>query len=184
MEDPAQCTYLAAPHLVRTEKFCCALARAPVIVSIGWVEACIREERIVKPDEFLLRDPTNEKRLGVNLAKSLSRAKANKGRLLEGQTVYCTPGVQGGGYGVFKNIVEANGGVCVLFRTAKRPANAPDSDKLVLLTDSTADKKLWQKFEGMAANYEKEWHIFKPDWLLETAMNQKVLWSDRYKVEE
>lgn len=156
-----------------------------MIVSIGWVEACISEERIVEADEFLLKDPTNEKRLRVNLAKSLARARENKGKLLEGQAVYCTPGVQGGGYEVFRKIVEANGGVCVLFRTAKRPANVPDSDNMVLLSgDSAVDRKLWPKFEGMAANSEKEWYIYRPDWLLEMAMNQKVVWSDSYKIEE
>ena len=179
VDDPAACTYLAAPKLVRTEKFCCALARAPVIVSTKWVETCINEGRLVETAPYLLVDTEGEKRLGIKLSTSLARAKENKGNLLEGQAVYCTPGVHGG-YEVCRRIVEANGGVCVLFKTAKRPANVPDSEKMVLLSsDGAADKKIWPKFQALAHNSGRECKIYKSDWVLELAMAQQVDWSGR-----
>jgi len=183
VQEPGQCNYLAAPHLVRTEKFCCALARAPVVVSTDWVEVCISQERLVKPDTYLLVDPNGEKRLNVNLEASLARAKVNRGRLLEGQAIYCTAGVHGG-YDVCRRITVANGGVCIQFRTPKRPANAPDSEKMVLLSgDSSADRKLWFKFQNMAEGLHREWHIYRADWILDAAMHQLVDWNDKYKAE-
>jgi hypothetical protein len=147
------------------------------------VETCIREERIVESDDYLLKDPEGEKRLSVNLAESLARAKKNRGKLLEGQTVYCTPGVHGG-FEVCKRIVDANGGVCILFKTPKRPANAPDSERIVLLSsDAPGCKKQWPRFEGMAKSMGRDWAIYKSDWLLETAMNQQVVWADKYNVQ-
>ncbi|KAA8908448.1 BRCT domain-containing protein [Sphaerosporella brunnea] len=182
VDDPAQCTHLAAPGLKRTEKFIRALARAPIVVSTDWIEACVREERLVDANDYVLNDPEGEKRLSVELASSLARARENKGKLLEGQTVYCTSGVPGG-FDVCKRIVDANGGVCVLFKTAKRPANAPDSERIVLLSSDSANcKRWWPKFEGMAKRMRREWSIYKSDWLLETAMNQQVAWSKKYNV--
>lgn len=179
--DPASCTHLAAPHMVRTEKFCCALAKAPIIVSTEWPQACLKEDQIVDPEPFILRDSEGEERLKMNLKESLERARKNDGKLLQGQTIYCAPGVHGG-FETYRRIVEANGGVCIAFRMAKKAANVPDSDKLVLLSgDDAGDKKLWKPFIKIAKHTAKDAVIYKPDWLLDLAMTQKVVWSDRYE---
>lgn len=180
--DPAQCTHLAAPQIVRTEKFCCALAKAPIVVSTDWVEACIRSENIVETQPYLLKDPDGEKRLKVNLADSLLRAGENKGHLLRGQAIYCTPGVHGG-YETCRHIVEANGGVCVSFRLMKRAPNTPDSEIMVLLSgDDPVDRKLCRKFQGFARASGKEAYIYRADWLLDLAMTQIITWSSKYAV--
>lgn len=179
--DPASCTHLAAPHMVRTEKFCCALAKAPIIVSTEWPQACLKEDQIVDPEPFILHDSEGEERLKMNLKESLGRARQNDGRLLQGQTIYCAPGVHGG-FETYRRIVEANGGVCIAFRMAKKAANVPDSEKLVLLSgDDAGDKKLWKPFLKIAKNTGKDAVIYKPDWLLDLAMTQKIVWSDRYE---
>lgn len=179
--DPASCTHLAAPHMVRTEKFCCALAKAPIIVSTEWPQVCLKEDKIVDPEPFILRDSEGEERLNMNLKESLERARKNDGRLLQGQTIYCAPGVHGG-FETYRRIVEANGGVCIAFRMAKKATNVPDSDKLVLLSgDDAGDKKLWKPFLKIAKYTGKDAVIYKPDWLLDLAMTQKVVWSDRYE---
>lgn len=41
------CTHLAAAQIVRTEKFLCALAYAPVVVSLKWVEDCIAKDSLL-----------------------------------------------------------------------------------------------------------------------------------------
>lgn len=179
--DPAACTHLAAPHIVRTEKFCCALARAPTVVSTEWPQACLEEGRVVDPEPFILRDSEGEERLRMNLKKSLERARQNGGKLLQGQTIYCAPGVHGG-FETYRKIVEANGGVCIAFRMAKKATNAPDSDKLVLLSgDDVGDKKLWNTFLKIAKSAGKDAVIYKSDWLLDLAMTQRVVWSDQYE---
>jgi hypothetical protein len=182
VEEAAQCTYLAAPQLVRTEKFCCALARAPVIVSTKWVEDCIEQEELLDTDGYLLKDKEGEKRLNLNLAQSLARAKKNGGQLLGGQNVFCTKGVHGG-VEVCRKIVEANGGICVQFKGTKKPANVPDSEKYILLSgDSAADKAMWPKFKTMAHNAGRAFVIYRSDWLLETAMNQQIEWNDKHTI--
>ncbi|KAL7274802.1 regulator of Ty1 Transposition [Rhizina undulata] len=179
--EPTQCTHLAAPHLVRTEKFCCALATAPVVVSTDWPEACLRERKILDAEPYLLEDTEGEKRLNVTLRDSLALAKKNAGKLLAGQTIYCTPGVRGG-FETYKKIVEANGGVCISFRMAKRASNAPDSEKMVLLSsEDPGDKKLWLAFHKMAKSYDKEAVIYGHEWLLDAAMTQKIVWGDKYE---
>lgn len=129
----------------------------------------------------MLRDSEGEERLKMNLRESLERARQNGGRLLQGQTIYCAPGVHGG-FETYKRIVEANGGICIAFRMAKKAANVPDSDKLVLLSgDDMGDKKLWSPFLKIAKNTGKDAVIYRSDWLLDLAMTQKVVWSDKYE---
>ncbi len=114
--DPSQCTHLAAPSMIRTQKFITALAYAPVVLSTDYITHCVQKNSLPSStEEYLLKDETSEKRLGIDLKDSLARAKRNKGTLLAGQVVYCTPSVLGG-METYKAIVEANGGQCLLFR--------------------------------------------------------------------
>lgn len=185
MAEPDKCTHLAAPTLVRTEKFCVSIARAPVIVSTSWVEACLDAQDIVDTEPYLLEDKEGEKRFNVNLKTSLERAKQNNGKLLEGQAVYCAPGVHGG-FEVCKRITEANGGVCILLsaRVTKKPANAPHSENMVLLSgDGAGDTVLWGTFKKMAHAQGSKAMIYRSNWLLNLAMQQKVEWGDKFKVE-
>lgn len=184
--EPDKCTHLAAPQLIRTEKFCRALARAPVVVSISWVDACIKAERIVETDKYLLKDTEGEKRHSVDLQTSLERAKQNKGKLLQGQAVYCAPGVHGG-FEVCKRITEANGGVCIAMtaKVTKKPANAPSCEHMVLLSGETAgDKALWPLFGRLAHGQGSKALIYKGDWLLDLALQQKIEWADKYLVKK
>lgn len=60
-------------------------------------------------DDFLLSDPANEKKLGVNLKDALERAKENKGKLFDGMTFYITPKIPVGTK-LLKNVITAGGG--------------------------------------------------------------------------
>jgi len=137
----------------------------------------------VDTEPYLLRDSDGEKRLSMNLSQSLERARKNDSQLLQGQIIYVTPGVHGG-FETYRKIVEANGGVCLLFRgpPAKRATNVPDSDTLVLLSgDDAADKKFWNPFLKMARTKEKEAVVYRADWLLDLAMTQRVEWTGKYE---
>ena len=46
--------------------------------------ACVVE------DDFLLSDPVNEKKFGVDLKRALERARSSSGKLFEGMTFYIT----------------------------------------------------------------------------------------------
>lgn len=184
--EPEQCTHLAAPKIVRTRNFVCAIAFAPVIVSISWLEACLNESRIVDTNEHLLVDPEGEARLHLNLSDSLSRASKSKGKLLHNYVIYCTPEVKGG-FETCSHIVKANGGVCINFKSGKRGSNLPEGKpqggKLVLLSgDSTGDQRLWKIFVKMAKELGVEPLIYRTDWLLDSAMTQSIVWDDKYLV--
>lgn len=185
--DPAVCTHLAAPHIVRTEKFCCALARAPIIVSTSWISACLSSSTIADTTPHLLHDPAGEQKLNMVLSESLARARANAGQLLAGQTIYCAPNVHGG-FETYRKIVEANGGVCVAFRMGKRvvAAEGGGEERWVLLSsDEEGDRKLWGAFARMVkgAGVGAVPVVVKTDWLLDAAMGQEVRWGGGYEFE-
>lgn len=51
---PLECTHLVALKIVRTEKFLCAMAVAPHIVTDKWVTACVSKKAMQR--ESLMGD--------------------------------------------------------------------------------------------------------------------------------
>ena len=47
MSEGGHCTHLAAPHILRTEKFLCALAYAPIVVSLKWVQDSLEKDTVL-----------------------------------------------------------------------------------------------------------------------------------------
>ncbi|KAK6363613.1 hypothetical protein TWF730_001037 [Orbilia blumenaviensis] len=186
IENPdAHVTHVCAPRVVRTEKFVCALARAPTIVNSSWVDECLKQKTIVDTKSYLLKDAEGEKKLKINLKESLERARENEGKLLEGLTVYVTPNVSPG-FATFKKIVEANAGSAVLFKAVKRGGIAPNKEssitkKLVLLSASE-DEKLWAGFKRMAKESGWDPLVYSTDWLLDAAMTQKLVWGNKFNL--
>ncbi len=115
VQEPSQCTHLAATSMIRTQKFVMALAYGPVVISTSFIDDCVDQGKLLSPDDYVLEDKASEERLGINLRESLARARLNKRQLLRGVTIYVTPTVHGG-VDTYKAIVEANGGVCLPFR--------------------------------------------------------------------
>lgn len=191
-QDPAKCTHLAAPQIVRTQKFICALAYAPVVLSTQFVEQCLAENKKLPPERFELKDPPGEQRLGVTLADATARAKINKGQLLRGYSIYCTENIHGG-YETYKSIVEANGGNCLLYR-ARAATNAATRDSedmdepaqyMYLMSGVTPDEaKLWPKFRKTARAAGKTPRIVKTDWMIDMGLSQRIQWHDYYELTE
>ena len=193
VQDYASCTHLASPRIIRTQKFICALAHAPTILSTDYVDDCLAEGRQLDPDEYLLQDPEYEKAFGYQMSDSIARAKVNKGRLLRGHSIYCTDGVHGG-FDTYKSITEVNGGKCMLYRARAisnpasrlgRDENFSDSESepefVYLLSGTSAEEaKLWPRFRSMAEAMGKTPLIVKTDWLLNLALSQQMTWSDTY----
>ena len=197
-QDTANCTHLAAPHIVRTQKFICALAHAPMVLSTDFVDQCLAQNTKLSPDQFELDDPEGEKRLGVKLSEATLRARENKGQLLKGYLVYCTETVHGG-FDTYKSIVEANGGKCFLYRaraglsTSSRAGalngdlNDPKSipEYMYLISGITSDEaKLWPKFRQMAQGMGRVPRVVKTDWMLDLTLSQRLSWNDKYELTE
>src|SRR5438045_6111254 len=105
-QDPYSCTHLAAPCIVRTQKFLTALASRATILSSDFIDACLKHGQIPPPEQYLLKDMENEKKFGLKLKDSVKRAKANKRRLLQDIAICCTAHIRNG-QEPYKAIVEA-----------------------------------------------------------------------------
>ena len=193
-ESHLNCTHVAAPRILRTQKFVCAVARAPVVVSTDFVEACIAKKQMMNPADYLLKDRAGEKQFNLDLAMALKRAQANKGGLLRGQSIWVTEDVAGG-FDTYKAIIHANGGTCMLYKGRPGPAgsrrvnnddetDSDDESEYMYLVSGESDQsaKLWPKFRHMIESVQAMPRIVKNDWLLDLALSQKAQWNSSYEV--
>ncbi|KAL6718018.1 regulator of Ty1 Transposition [Lecanora helva] len=195
VNDYTTCTHLASPKIVRTEKFICALAHSPVIISTNFIEDCLSGNCRQDPRNYLLKDSDYEKSTGIKLSDALVRAKKNKGQLLRGYSIYVTEAVHGG-FDTYKSIVEVNGGRCLLYRARAGSIRAgldEDTDgsesnqpQYIYLVSGTTheEAKLWPKFRQMVAAVGKEPRIVRNDWVLHTALSQQHHWKDYYALND
>ncbi len=189
-QDPYNCTHLAAPCMVRTQKFLCALASGATILSSDFIDVCLESGEMPPVEKYLLKDAPNEKRFKLKLKDAVKRAKFNSRRLLQDVAVCCTADIANGPE-TFRAIVEANGGIFYVYRgrggfVLKRDENEEDEDHhenepIYLLSGLKPDeKKVWPKFEQMARDGGMVPRIVLTEWLLDTAMSQEIKWDDNY----
>lgn len=181
---------------MRTQKFVCALAHGPIVISEKFVDDCLTTGGHRDAEDYLLKDNDFEKRMGYKLSDALLRAKENKGLLLKGHTIYVTEGVHGG-FETYKSIIEVNGGKCLMYRaraaTTLRPGMDDDTDEtesnqpefVYLVSGQTHEEaKLWPKFKQMVEAAAKNPRVVRNDWLLNTALSQQRHWEDFYALTE
>ena len=187
-QDPYNCTHLAAPAMVRTQKFLTALASGATILSSDFIDTCVQNGEMPPPERFVLKDTSNEKRFGLKLKDAVRRAKNNNRCLLQDIAVCCTAQIINGP-DTFKAIVEANGGSFYVYRgrggfVLKKDDDEeiePSNEPLYLLSGVRPEERLlWPKFEQMARDGGMEPRIVITEWLLDTAMSQEVKWDNRY----
>lgn len=188
-QDPYNCTHLAAPCMVRTQKFLCALASGATILSSDFIDVCLETGEMPPVEKYLLRDVLNEKRFRLKLKDAVRRAKVNSRRLLQDVAVCCTAEITNGP-DTFKAIVEANGGTFFVYRgrggfVLKRDGNEDEEEHheepIYLLSGvKPEEKRLWPRFEQMARDGGMVPRIVVTEWLLDTAMSQDIKWDDGY----
>lgn len=154
----------------------------------NFIDQAVKQGKVPKVEEYLLKDIVNEKKFGLKLRDVVARAKANKRNLLRRVPIYCTNEIPNGS-GTYKSIVEANGGIFALYRgrpTIKKTSPEEDdgpAEPVYLLTgQSPAERALWPKFEQMATDGNMIPRIVDPEWLLDVAMSQQHKWNDRYLI--
>ncbi|MCJ1475932.1 hypothetical protein MMC13_004596 [Lambiella insularis] len=196
--DYKNCTHLAAPKILRTQKFICAIAHSPMVLSTAFIDACIEQTKHVRPEDYRLNDLEGESRHRLTLAGVTARANANKGHLLRGQNIYCTEHIYGG-FDTYKSIVEVNGGRCLLYRaragsvTTGRvgACNGVDEDEHVeepeyiylISGPKPEEQRLWPKFRQMVEAIGKLPRIVRTDWMLDLALSQQApQWNESYEV--
>ncbi|KAF2761818.1 hypothetical protein EJ05DRAFT_185854 [Pseudovirgaria hyperparasitica] len=193
--DPRPDMILCAPNLIRTKNFLRALAHAPVVVSTDFLDYALKHHELPDPHQFILSDRENEKKFDINLTQTLTRAQRNQGKLLEGLALFCTGNVTSG-YETMRDIAVANGGTCQLYtgrsnmNVSKREVKAVaantesqeqdpygEGDKEYIYLISSRERKdelMWPKFRSLAKNVDMIPRIVDVNWLLKTAMDQKV----------
>ncbi|ROT36292.1 BRCT domain-containing protein [Sodiomyces alkalinus F11] len=183
------CDYLAAPYIVRTVKFLRTLAKGVTIIKSDFIDEALETGEMPDPQRFVLKDKENEKKFGIQLETAISRARANKGRLLAGIPIYCTSNIRNGPES-FRPIAEANGaqfltysarsGVTIRPTTAEEDGGAPADPVYLLTSNSEEERKLWPKFTAMAERGHMEARIVSADWLLDVTMRQQVSFDEKY----
>lgn len=177
---------MAAPKMVRTRKFLVGLAHGPTVVSDKYIEACIKAGKILDVDDFPLKDLENEKKHAVKLKDAITRAQANKGRLLNAIPIYCTTDIDNG-FETYRDIAEVNGATFGVYkgRPTIKPTKPEDDEGepepvYLISSDKRSEQSLYGGFEEMARKGNMEPRIVKVEWLLDVAMSQKVLWDKKY----
>ncbi|KAJ6442086.1 BRCT domain-containing protein [Purpureocillium lavendulum] len=192
VQEGQACDFVAAPSVMRTVKFLCALARGARVLSTDFIDEVLATGEVLSPDDFLLKDAVAEKKYDIKLERSSSRAKANKGRLLQGIPIYCTEKIRNGSDN-YRRIAEANGAIFKIYRarsgttikptTAEEDGGAPP-EPVYLISDSGSEyKQIWSRFKEMAESGHMEPRIVASDWLLDVAMAQQVRFDKKHLLE-
>lgn len=118
--------------------------------------------------EFILHDVAGEKKYGIDLAHALRRAKANKGKLLEGKMFYLTPRVNVDKK-LLKNVVNACGGDVTNQQPSLRIIRASPENRHVISCNE--DISIWRPIavEG--------YKIYTQELLLAGVMKQEIEWD-------
>lgn len=170
-----------------------------MVISTEFVDDCLAKNAWRDPEDYLLKDPEREAILGFQLSEAVGRAKIHRGQLLHGIPLYCTETVKGG-FDVYKAIVEANGGRCLLYKAragsiASSRVGGRDDDPDAMETDepeyvylvtgnTPVEMALWPKFRQMVQSIGKHARIVQTDWLLDSAIRQELHWDDIYEYKE
>ncbi|KAH0588548.1 hypothetical protein H2248_004377 [Termitomyces sp. 'cryptogamus'] len=169
---PSECTHLLAPHLVRTEKFLCALASAPFIMTDRWAIESAAAKKLLDERNYLLRDKINEKKFDFVLADALSRAKKLRGTLFSKMVFYITPKVSVN-IQLLKNVVTACGGQVNTQIPTLRIMNASNDRYLI---SCPADAAIWRPIASTHPIYTQEL-------ILTSALRQEIDWdNENYRV--
>lgn len=202
-QDAKEVDILVAPKILRTRKFVCALASAPLVVDTSYLDYALKQKKL-KESPQLLQDHHAEERFGFTLSEALERAKINDRKLLRGWHIFVTEQVAPS-FDTYKEIITLNGGSAYMYRgrtgvsvPKRRVRDDPEAgeesqhqgaddeyDFAYLVSGVTpAEQKLWKAFREMTKKQGLEARIVKNDWLLNAAMSQEVKWKDEFELAE
>lgn len=200
-QEPKHVDILVAPKILRTPKFVCALASAPLVVDTKYLDAALKQKKLME-NPAILQDRDAEKRMDFVLADALRRAKINDHKLFRGWNIFVTRDITGT-FDTFKQIITLNGGQAMMYqgrtgttipkrRLREDPSAGEESQHqggdeeydYVYLVSGTSDpeQKLWKSFAELAAKQDLVPRIVKADWLLHAAMSQQIEWKGMWEL--
>ncbi|KAJ4483255.1 hypothetical protein J3R30DRAFT_3698036 [Lentinula aciculospora] len=159
---PSECTHLIATKITRTEKFLCALAVEPWILTDQWIHKSVAAKALLNEEPFFLKD---RGKWDIDLKKSLEEVKRSKFPLLASRVFYVTPGVKED-RSLLNNVITAFGGKMVAAMPNDRQllSNGKQIPMRHLLT-CEGDRKLWEPIA-------KDAYIHNIELLLQGILNQ------------
>ncbi|KAF9499450.1 hypothetical protein BDN71DRAFT_1442113 [Pleurotus eryngii] len=171
VEKASECTHLLAPHLVRTEKFLCAIAANAFILKSEWATASAAANELLPEEAYFLQDDANERKYNVKLSDVLLRAKSNQGQLFTKKTFHVTPKVSID-LKLLRNVIVANGGQM----TTQAPTSRTFNKENKYLISCPEDASVWRPIAQHRPVYTTEL-------VLSGALKQEVDWdADAFKV--
>ncbi|KAG2140533.1 uncharacterized protein EDB93DRAFT_1161734 [Suillus bovinus] len=167
---PNDCTHLIAKGIVRTEKFLCAIASSPFVLTEGWVNSSVRSGKLLPETDFLISDPESERKWNFKLSASLERAKREDGGegLLKGMTFYVTPKVEID-LKLLKAVIASAGGQV---QTSKPTTRILKANKNRHVISCPADQSIWRPL------VEEGYTIYSTELILLAVLTQEKRWKD------
>ncbi|KAI0779277.1 hypothetical protein C8Q74DRAFT_1258208 [Fomes fomentarius] len=164
---PTECTHLLVRSVVRTEKFLCAMAVAPYVLSSKWAEMSAFNRKLLPEADYMIKDEETEKKYNFVLAHALKRARRNAGKLFAGITFYVTSKVPVETK-LLKNVVTANGGQLSTQNPTVR-IMAGHENRFVI--SCPEDVSIWRPL----AQHHK---IYTQELILTSALRQEIHWDE------
>ncbi|KAG2097274.1 uncharacterized protein F5147DRAFT_583688 [Suillus discolor] len=167
---PNDCTHLIAKGIVRTEKFLCAIASSPFVLTEGWVNSSVRSGKLLPETDFLISDPESERKWNFKLSASLERAKREDGGegLLKGMTFYVTPKVEID-LKLLKAVIASAGGQV---QTSKPTTRILKANRNRHVISCPADQSIWRPL------VEEGYTIYSTELILLAVLTQEIRWKD------
>ncbi|KAG2028668.1 BRCT domain-containing protein, partial [Suillus americanus] len=167
---PNDCTHLVTKGIVRTEKFLCAMASSPFVLTEGWVNSSVRTGKLLPETDFLISDPESERKWDFKLSASLERAKRQDGGegLLKGMSFYVTPKVEID-LKLLKAVITSAGGQV---QTSKPTARILKANKNRHVISCPADQSIWRPL------VEEGYTIYSTELILLAVLTQEIRWKD------
>ncbi|SJK97533.1 uncharacterized protein ARMOST_00785 [Armillaria ostoyae] len=165
---PSECTHLLAPHVVRTEKFLCALAVSPWILSPEWATDSTASNKLLPEEDYLLQDQTNERKYDFQLSDAVAKAKILKGQLFAKRIFYVTAKVSVD-HKLLKNVITAFGGQ-ISTQTPTIRVLKSSSNRHVISCDE--DISIWRPIA-------QQFPVYTQELVLTGALKQEVEWDNK-----
>ncbi|KAG1786369.1 uncharacterized protein HD556DRAFT_1248380 [Suillus plorans] len=167
---PNDCTHLVAKGIVRTEKFLCAIASSPFVLTEGWVNSSVRTGKLLPETDFLISDPESERKWNFKLSASLERAKREDGGegLLKGMTFYVTPKVEID-LKLLKAVIASAGGQV---QTSKPTTRILKANRNRHVISCPADQSIWRPL------VDEGYTIYSTELILLAVLTQEIRWKD------
>ncbi|OAX40254.1 hypothetical protein K503DRAFT_714884 [Rhizopogon vinicolor AM-OR11-026] len=167
---PNDCTHLIAKGIVRTEKFLCAIAISPFVLTERWVDSSIRAGKLLPEKDFVISDSQPERKWKFKLSTSLARAKHEDGgaNLLKGMTFYVTPKVEID-MKLLKAVVTSAGGQVQTSKPTVRILKANENRHVI---SCPTDHSIWQPL------VEEGYTIYSTELVLLAILTQEIRWKE------